>query len=107
MTGPCEVRSQAPSGAIHVLGTSLVGTEGLEPSRQKAHDPKSCLSTSSSTSPGTGPPSPASGYQIVDVPLAGFAAPTVVQSPDLHGGRRGGIGRRRGLKIPWPLGRVG
>ena len=29
----------------------LVGKEGLEPSRPKAHDPKSCLSASSSTSP--------------------------------------------------------
>ena len=29
-----------------------MGTEGLEPSRLAAHDPKSCLSASSSTSPG-------------------------------------------------------
>lgn len=29
----------------------LVGTEGLEPSRLAAHDPKSCSSASSDTSP--------------------------------------------------------
>jgi hypothetical protein len=29
-----------------------VGKEGLEPSRLSAHDPKSCLSANSSTSPG-------------------------------------------------------
>ena len=31
----------------------LVGNEGLEPSRLSAHDPKSCLSANSSTSPQT------------------------------------------------------
>ena len=32
-------------------GVIVMGKEGLEPSRLAAHDPKSCLSASSSTSP--------------------------------------------------------
>ncbi len=34
-----------------LVSGAMVGMEGLEPSRREAHDPKSCLSTNSSTSP--------------------------------------------------------
>lgn len=42
-----------PGGLEDLLGLlfEIVGTEGVEPSRLAAHDPKSCLSANSSTSP--------------------------------------------------------
>jgi|WetSurMetagenome_2_1015567.scaffolds.fasta_scaffold14556_2 hypothetical protein len=39
------------SSTISVLNNLFVGKGGLEPPRLAAHDPKSCLSANSSTSP--------------------------------------------------------
>jgi hypothetical protein len=39
---------------IRLMGKIIMGKEGLEPSRLAAHDPKSCLSANSSTSPRAG-----------------------------------------------------